>query len=230
MINLILLILIIQQLFSIATSISELNVNATLGNITWNIRDEKSGFDVDLSKEPPFLGDMESNITVVEFGDFTNNYCGAVEGTNMELINFLRKGGASWEPPVPKLRILAEQKKIKFVFRSIPREADEDAMIVAEAAECAHKQGKFWEYHDLLFANQDKLSLLDLKDYAQAIGLDLSEFKNCLDSREMQEKISDNLEFANNHSATRIPSFLVNGENMPGMRLAGFFIGDLEVN
>ena len=86
-------------------------------------------------------------------------------------------------------------EQIKFIFRDFPLK--NNSQKAAEAGECAHEQGKFWEMHDKLFINQNDLSVLALKRYASELGLDESSFNECLDSgryvTEVQEDLSDGL-------------------------------------
>jgi len=72
--------------------------------------------------------------------------------------------------------------KMKHVFMDFPLPMHGQAMKASEAALCAGDQGKFWEMHDRLFANQNALSPEGLIKHAEALGLDASQFKECLDS------------------------------------------------
>jgi protein-disulfide isomerase len=87
----------------------------------------------------------------------------------------------------------------------------------AEAGQCAFDQGKFWEYHDLLYSKAPALAISDLKAYASQIGLDRARFDHCLDSNQDQAKVQQSLEEAQQkYGFPGTPSFLVNGKRVIG--------------
>ncbi len=96
------------------------------------------------------------------------------------------------------------------------------AQKAAEAAECANDQGKFWEYHDLLFENQAALDVVSLKNYAAQLGLETAAFDRCLDGGEaaakVQKDIGDMTSYAQTMGLDRwgVPSFFVNGSYVSG--------------
>src|SRR3989344_8159194 len=115
--------------------------------------------DTDLVKNSSqVLGSEDAKVTIVEFSDFQCPACGAAH-------------------PVVKQVIKEYGDRILFVYRHFPLLATHQyALKAAEAAEAAGEQGKFWEYHDLLFAKQDNLKTEDLKRYAQELELDTAKF------------------------------------------------------
>ena len=84
------------------------------------------------------------------------------------------------------------------------------------AAEAAHNQGKFWEYHDKLFANQSKLSLDDLKQYAKDLGLDVAKFEADLVNPATKQRVNADVSEANSLGVTGTPAFFVNGHFLSG--------------
>lgn len=183
--------------------------NAVTGAVVADDSDETI---IDISADDdPFLGPEDAEIVVIEFSDFECPYCGAATGTHEYLISNFKSQDPSWEAPVPKLKELAEQGKIKFVFRDFPLSAHSNAQKAAEAAECAHEQGKFWEMHDKLFENQDALTLEDLKSYAEELELDTTEFNDCLDNDEMFSEVQSDLAEGVSYGITGTPTFFVNG-------------------
>ncbi len=90
------------------------------------------------------------------------------------------------------------------------------AMNAAIASEAARNQGKFWEYHDKLFANQQKLSPDDLKQYAKDLGLDLAKFEADMGNAALKQKISADMQEVNALGITGTPAFLVNGRFLSG--------------
>jgi protein-disulfide isomerase len=100
--------------------------------------------------------------------------------------------------------------KVKYVVRDFPLEAiHKDAFKAAEAAHCAGEQGKYWEMHDRLFANQRALGPKDLPQHAQALGLDVSKFQQCLESGKHAARIRKDLEDGRRAGVTGTPGFVL---------------------
>ena len=89
-------------------------------------------------------------------------------------------------------------------------------MPAAEAAQCAHEQGKFWEYHDKIFANQRAIKDENLKQYAVDLGLDADKFNDCLDSGKYREAIQAEMKVGQEAGVTGTPAFFVNGRFLSG--------------
>jgi len=92
----------------------------------------------------------------------------------------------------------------------------QNAMIAAEAAMAANAQGKFWQMHDKMFANQRALSREDLERYAGEIGLNMERFKHSLDTHEFQRAIQADSAMAAQLGARGTPSFFINGRPLRG--------------
>jgi protein-disulfide isomerase len=88
----------------------------------------------------------------------------------------------------------------------------------AIAAEAAHSQGKFWEFHDKLFANQTKLTLNDLKQYAKDVGLDTAQFEKDLLDPGKKKRVEDDMAEARSLGITGTPAFFVNGHFLNGAK------------
>lgn len=100
--------------------------------------------------------------------------------------------------------------KIKYVFRDLPLESiHKNAFKAAEAASCASEQGKFWEMHDRLFANQATLAPTNLPSHAEAIGLDMAKFQQCLDSGKYAAEIRKSMAEAGDAGIAGTPTFLL---------------------
>jgi len=114
----------------------------------------------------PSKGDQNAKYTIVEFSEYQCPFCARhVKDT------------------VPQLdKEYIQTGKVKYVFQDFPLESiHKNAFKAAEAGNCAADQGKFWEMHDRLFANQSALEPKQLTEHAQAIGLDAAKFQQCLD-------------------------------------------------
>ena len=100
------------------------------------------------------------------------------------------------------------------------------AMKAAEATHCAGDQGKYWEMHDRLFANQQALTRADLSKHAQAIGLNVGTFDQCLDSGKSVARVRKDLAEAQKLQASGTPTFFVgltngNSSQIKGTRIVG---------
>jgi protein-disulfide isomerase len=147
----------------------------------------------------PVKGSATAKVVLIEYSDFECPYCGRYAQTAF-----------------PELqRQFIDTGKVKYVFRNLPLEQiHKAAPKAAEAAECAYEQGRFWEFHDRLFANQQSLALSDLSGHAKAVGLDLPKFQSCLIEGKMATRIAGDLAEAARFELTGTPAFLI-GEIQP---------------
>jgi len=99
--------------------------------------------------------------------------------------------------------------KMKYVFMDFPLPMHGQAMKASEAALCAGDQDKFWEMHDRLFANQNALSPEALSKHAEALGLDTTQFKECLDSGKHAAQIKAAMAEGQKAGITGTPGFLL---------------------
>ena len=98
---------------------------------------------------------------------------------------------------------------MKYVFMDFPLPMHGQAMKASEAALCAGDQGKFWEMHDRLFANQNALAPEALLKHAEALGLDTTQFKECLDSGKQAAQIKAAMAEGQKVGITGTPGFLL---------------------
>ena len=146
----------------------------------------------------PAKGPAEAPVTVIEFSDFQCPFCARVN------------------PTLAKLQE-AYPGKVRIVFRDLPLlNIHKNAGHAAEAAHCANDQGKFWEMHDRLFANQQKLSPAELKEHAVALGLDATAFNQCLDSGKYTADWRRDAEEASRLGLSGTPAFFINGRLISG--------------
>jgi len=90
------------------------------------------------------------------------------------------------------------------------------AQKAAEATECADDQGKFWEYHDLVFANQSAIDVDSLKGYAAELDLDTATFNDCLDEGKQSSEVEKDSQDAQSYGVTGTPAFFINGQLVSG--------------
>jgi len=97
------------------------------------------------------------------------------------------------------------------------------AHLDAEAAWAAHMQGKFWEMHDKLFANQQAQERTDLEKYAQDIGLNMTKFKQALDQGLYKDRVDQDAALGNKVGANGTPTFFINGTKLVGAQSVDAF-------
>lgn len=149
----------------------------------------------------PFLGPENAPVTVVEFTDYECPFC-------------LRHFNVT----VPL--ILRDYKdEVKYVIRNFPiSDIHPFAIAAAEAAECAHKQQRFKDYHFILFQRNKALDTDSLKKYAAEIGLDTATFNQCVDSRESRDRVANDFKDGVAYGVRGTPSFFINGKKLEGAR------------
>jgi protein-disulfide isomerase len=146
----------------------------------------------------PLRGLPTAPVTIVEFSDFHCPFCKRVISTLAQLES-------------------QYGEKMKLVFRDFPIESlHPGASKSHEAARCANDQGKFWEYHDMLFTHSPKLAPDDLKRYAGQVGLDAAKFETCLSSGTHSAAVQKDLEEGKRLGITGTPAFFINGRPLSG--------------
>ena len=137
-------------------------------------------------------GPADAPVTIVEFSDFECPYCGAAHDTVEQVMS-------------------AYAGKVRLVYRQFPLSFHPHAAKAAEASLCAADQGKFWEYHDVLFKNQKKLEPTDLKAHATEVGLDAQKFGQCLDSGDKKKAVDTDQQAGLAAGVGGTPAFFING-------------------
>jgi protein-disulfide isomerase len=148
--------------------------------------------------DAPFKGPADAPITIVEFSDFQCSYCKRVLNVLNEVLE-------------------RYPNQVKLAFRDFPIVTiHPHAQKAAEAAHCAAEQGKFWEFHDLLFEKQDAIPTTNFADHAKALGLEVTPFQACLDSRKHQEKVERHYAAGVKAGVSGTPAFFINGRPLSG--------------
>lgn len=145
----------------------------------------------------PFMGPKDAKVTIIEFSDFQCPYC---------------KRGAETMKEIAK----NYPKDVRIVFKHLPLPFHKEAEPAARASFAADKQGKFWEYHDALFNNQQKLSVEFLIEQAKTLGLDVEKFKKDMESEEAKSSVKADMELGQKYGFQGTPGFFVNGVAVNG--------------
>ena len=106
--------------------------------------------------------------------------------------------------------------KVRIAFKQLPLPFHDKAHLAAEASLAANEQGKFWQMHDKLFANQQALDRPSLEKYAQELGLNMTKFKAALDSGKFKDKVDAEAKEGGAVGATGTPTFFINGTRLVG--------------
>jgi protein-disulfide isomerase len=145
----------------------------------------------------PVRGGAHAPVTIVEFTDFECPFCAHAE---------------------ERVRAIATQygNRVRVVYKSLPLPMHGHARMAAKAALAAGVQGKFWEYHDALFAHQNALDRASLDGYAKTLGLDVARFDRDVDSSALESAVVADEEDAKALGAGGTPTFFVNGRRVVG--------------
>lgn len=169
---------------------------------------QQKGGKVDVSADDdPVLGNADAKITIIEFSDFQCPFC---RRFYQDTYSQLKKE-------------YIDTGKAKLVYRDFPLSFHPAAEVSAQAGNCAHEQGKFWEFHDKLYEEQGKLGTgtvqygaTELKKWAKDMGLNASQFNTCLDSGKYKDEVAKDTADGGAAGVSGTPSFFVNGRLLVG--------------
>ena len=149
-------------------------------------------------------GAKNGKVTIVEFSDFQCPFCAQSKALMDQVLE-------------------AYPKDVRLVYKQFPLTTiHQMAMGAAKAAVAAGKQGKFWEMHDLMFANSRELQPEKLKEYAGTIGLDTAKFEKDMNTPEIQQAVEKEMADARAADVQGTPTFFVNGKRLMTRSLEGF--------
>ena len=154
---------------------------------------------IKVTGDGPAQGPQDAPVTIVEFSDFQCPFCRRAEGTVKQLLD-------------------RYHDRVRFVYRHFPLEMHPRARPAAEAAACADEQGRFWDYHEKLFANPPALEDADLQRYATELGLDTTAFQQCVSQHKTKDVVNSDFEAGKAAGVSGTPAFFVNGLMITGAR------------
>ena len=155
-------------------------------------------YEVALAPTDPAVGSASAPVTIVEFSDFQCPFCLRVE------------------PTLKQVR-QTYGDKVRIVWKDFPlTQIHPQAFKSGEAAHCAGEQGKFWEYHDRLFANQEALQPDNLKKYAADLSLDTAKFNACLDESKFGDRVREGVAQGSRLGVNSTPTIYINGRLLSG--------------
>jgi protein-disulfide isomerase len=147
----------------------------------------------------PAKGPANAKVTLVEFSDFQCPFCSRV---------------------TPTLEQIEKEygNQVRVVFKHLPLRMHSAAPAAHAAAEAAHRQGKFWEMHDAIFANQREMTSEKYVTYAEEMGLDVERFKRDVAATDVKQKVDADAKEAEELGVTGTPGFFINGRFLRGAR------------
>jgi protein-disulfide isomerase len=146
----------------------------------------------------PLRGPATAKVTLVVFSDFESPFCARADERIREV-----------------KREYGDDIRVQFRHRPLPNYPDSQR--AAEACAAAGEQGKFWQFHDLLFAHQTALDRPSLERYAQEMGLDMNRFRDALDSERARKQVDDDSILAAQIGVRGVPVVFVNGRPLRGL-------------
>jgi protein-disulfide isomerase len=153
---------------------------------------------IEIASNDPVRGNAGAPVTIVEFSDYQCPFCGRVT------------------PTLAKIREVYGDR-VKFVWKDFPlTQIHPQAFKASEAAHCAGDQGKYWEFHDRLFANQQALQPDALKKHAAELGLNASAFNECFDSSKYRDRVREGMGQGEQLGVSSTPSLFINGRLVAG--------------
>ena len=145
----------------------------------------------------PVFGNVKAPVQIIEFTDFECHFCGQVQ-------------------PALQQALKTYPTQVNLVFKNFPLSMHPHAHTAHLAAMCAHEQGKFWGYRNVLFQNQGALKRGDLLAYAKNLNLDSESFAKCLDEEKYTSKIEKDQNEGMRAGVMGTPMFFINGEAISG--------------
>lgn len=155
-------------------------------------------------KDAPMKGNADALVTIVTFSEFQCPFCARVLPTLEEVEK-------------------THGSDVRIFFKDLPLPFHKEAAPAARAAHAAGKQGKFWEYHDLLFENQRDLNNAPYEALAEELGLDIDQFNQDRESDEIKTLVDESEKLAGSLGVRGTPNFFVNGANIRGAQPAAAF-------
>ncbi len=151
----------------------------------------------------PVRGQANAPVTIVEFSDFQCPYCSKLQST-LEAV------------------LKAYPKDVHLVFKDSPLSFQKQAQNAAKAAHAAGEQGKYWEMHDLIFVNYNKLTEAKFEEYANKLGLDKAKFMADFKSAKYDKQIQQDMNLGRQLSVSGTPTLFLNGKRMKQRSLNAF--------
>ncbi len=150
-----------------------------------------------VTKNDHIRGDIDAKVTVVEYSDYECPFCERHHPTMLQIVE-------------------EYGDDVAWVYRHFPLSFHPEARPAALAAECANDQGKFWEFTDEMYLNQDKLGESYYETVAKDLGLNVSEFRDCIETEKYGDKVDADAASGRTAGVNGTPATFVNGQLVSG--------------
>jgi len=147
-------------------------------------------------EETPSMGNPEAKITLTEFAEFKCPHCLALS---------------------PLLKTLVDESngQVRVFFKHFPLKSNPGSALAAQAAQAAHRQGKFWEMYDRLFSDMNRQGMEDIIGYASELGLDMERFKRDLEDPSLIAIVERDKMEGIRANVRGVPTLFINGKSYP---------------
>jgi len=158
--------------------------------------------------DDPIKGDLKAPVTIIEFSDYQCPFCKRFYDEVMPSLDedYISKG------------------KVRWVFRDYPLGFHKKALPAAVAANCAGEQGKYWEVHDFLFENPNKLDIASIASSADELGLDSGKFSKCIEDKTHETEINKDFEAGQRYGVRGTPSFFIGKTENDKKEMTGVYV------
>ena len=182
--------------------------NAVTGDTTAGVNDlgntaPTPTVNIDMKKivdDDPYLGKDNAPVVIVEFSDYQCPFCSRFYTETLSQI---------------KTQYI-DTGKVKFVYRDFPLSFHPEALPAATAVNCAEEQGKFWEFHNKVFENQQIISAANYKLWAEELGLDVAKWETCTKDTKVRAEIQKDFNDGTAAGVQGTPAFIINGKVISG--------------
>ena len=165
---------------------------------------------INIDPQDPIRGNVSASVTIVEFSDFQCPFCARVTPTLTRLVKDY-------------------SSSVRLIWKDFPiSQIHPKAKEAAAAAHCAGEQGKHWEYHDRLFANQESIKEDSFWQHANAIVLDELQFKTCVSSGKYEDKVQKSIVEGRDIGVSSTPTIFINGRRVVGAQPYEIFSAIIE--
>ncbi|MEK7462965.1 MAG: thioredoxin domain-containing protein [Patescibacteria group bacterium] len=162
------------------------------------------------------FGEANAPVAIFLYSDPSCPFCGAADGGNKEVMDYLKSNSPTWTPPIPGIiENYVNTGKARLIYRYFPGHGTgEEAMKILY---CANEQGKFWELHRAISENQSVVAdAAKVKGLATGVGADISKINSCLDAKKYDSKIQSDTSIGTKSGVNGTPAFFVNGTLVSG--------------
>jgi protein-disulfide isomerase len=223
-----LLLILGVYIWSVSNKVKKPEVKKEGTNSGTQVQNQQVGQPTDIAKselkitdEDPSLGAKSAKVTIVLFDDFLCPFCAALSGENKSMTESMKsRFGNDWEPAMTNIiKNYVNTGKVRLVWKDAPYHGDQ-AVQVHAAARCANEQGKFWDFHNLVFSQygntQGEYNKENLKKLGLELKLNTDKYNMCVENDKYMQAMRDAITYAQGVGANGTPASFINGKLVSG--------------